>query len=90
VLLPEEADAIDHLLSPLARRGKTLRQPGILALEELNTFWRDDAFHSGRLERLEPRFRLERAAAKGCQLVTEMLDELLQLRECRDFRPYAV
>jgi hypothetical protein len=90
VLLPEEAYAIDHLLSPLASGGQALGQSGILALEKLHPLRRDDALHSGRFETLEPGFGLESAAAEGCQLVTEVFNQLLELRKCRSFRTYAV
>jgi hypothetical protein len=90
VLLPEEPDPIDHLLCPIAGSGEALGQSRVLPLEELNALRRDDPFHSGRFEGLQARLSLEGTAAKGGQLVTEMLDQLLELSKSCDFRSYAV
>jgi hypothetical protein len=90
VLLSEEPDAIDHLLSTFAGGGEALRQAGVLTLEELHALGRHDAFHSGGLEGLQSRFRLQRATSKRSKLVAEVLDQLLELRERGSFRSYAV
>jgi hypothetical protein len=90
VLLPEESDSIDHLLCPIARCGESLGESRVFPLEELNALGRDNPFHSGGFEGLQARLSLEGTAAKGGQLVTEMLDQLLELSKCCDFRSYAV
>jgi hypothetical protein len=90
VLLPEEPDTIDHLLSSFARGSESLGQAGVLSLQGLDALGRDDALHSRRLETLQPRLGLKRATAKRCQLVAKMFDELLQLRKGGSFRSYAV
>ena len=90
MLLPEESDAIDHLLSSFACSSESLGEASVLPLEELDALRRDDSLHSRRLETLQPRFRLKRATSKGCQLVAKMFDELLQLRKGGSFRSYAV
>jgi hypothetical protein len=90
VLLSEKPHTVDHLLSAGSRGLETGVEPRVLALEELNSLRRDNAFHAGCLEAFETRFRLKRSAAKGRELVTEMLDKLLQLREGGYFRTCAV
>jgi hypothetical protein len=90
VLLPEEANAIDHLLSSLARCGEALGKRRVLPLEELYAFRRGHSLDARRLKTLEPSFGLERPPAKGGELVTEVLDELLELCKGCSFRTYAV
>jgi hypothetical protein len=90
VLLSEEPDAVDHLLSSISRGGKTLGEAGILALEELNALGRDDTLHPGRLQSLEPGLGLQSTPAKRGQLVTQVLYEMLELVKRRGFRSYAV
>jgi hypothetical protein len=90
VLLPEEANPVDHLLGAGASRFETAAETGVLPLEELHSLGGDDSFDSARFETLETRLGLERATTKGCQLVTEMLYQLLQLRERGYFRTCAV
>jgi hypothetical protein len=90
VLLPEEANSVDHLLGTGASRFETAAETRVLPLEELHSLGRDGSFDSARFENLETRLRLERAPAKGCQLVTEMLYQLLQLRERGYFRTCVV
>jgi hypothetical protein len=89
VLLPEETDPIDHLLGAVAGRFEAAAQTGVLTLEELNSLRGDHTFDSGRLETLETRLGLQRAPAEGRELVTEMLHQLVQLRERGDFRTCA-
>jgi hypothetical protein len=90
VLLPEEANPVDHLLRSGASRLEAAAETGVFPLEELHALGGDDSFDSGRFQALETRLRLERAPAKGCQLVTEMLHQLLQLRERGYFRTCVV
>jgi hypothetical protein len=90
VLLSEKPHTVDHLLGAGSRGLETGIETRVLALEELNSLRRHDTFHTGCFETLETRFRLKRSAAKGRELVTEMLDELLQLREGGYFRTCAV
>jgi hypothetical protein len=90
VLLSEKPDAIDHLLSPFAGGGEALGQAGVLTLEELHALRGDDAFDSRRFEGLESRLRLQRATSKRSELVAQVLDQLLELRERGSFRSYAV
>jgi hypothetical protein len=90
VLLAEEANPVDHLLSAIARRFEAGVETSVLALQELYPLGRDHAFDSRRLETLEACLRLQRPPSKGRQLVTEMLHQLIQLREGGDFRTCAV
>jgi hypothetical protein len=90
MLLPEKPDAVDHLLSSGTRCIETSGETGILFLEELNALRGDNALHAGRLEALDPRLGLKRATTERCELVTEVLDQHLQLRKCGYFRTYAV
>ena len=90
MLLAEKPNAVNHLLSALTRRRQSFREAGVLALQELDAFRRHDALDASRLQGLEARLGLERASTKGCQLVAEMLDELLELCERRSFRSCAV
>jgi hypothetical protein len=90
MLLPEEAHPIDHLLGARAGGLQTTGETRVLALQELYSLRRDDSFHSGDLETLESSLGLERATSKGGELVTEVLDQQLQLGERRDLRSYAV
>jgi hypothetical protein len=90
VLLSEEANSVDHLLRAGASRFETRGESRVLALEKVYSLGRDHSFHACRLESLEARLGLQRAPAKGRQLVTEMMHQLLQLRERSGFRPYAV
>jgi hypothetical protein len=90
VLLPKEADPIDHLLRARARSLQPTVEAGVFPLEKLNALRRDNALASRCLEPFEPSFCLQRATTEGGELVTQMLDELLELRECCYFRTYAV
>jgi superfamily II helicase len=90
VLLSEKPHAIDHLLSAFAGGGEALGQTGVLTLEELHALRGDDALDSRRLEGLESRLRLQRATSKRSELVAQVLDQLLELRERGSFRSYAV
>jgi hypothetical protein len=90
VLLSEESDPVDHLLGAGAGGLETSGEAGVLALEKLHALRRHDPFDAGDLEAFEARFGLKRAPPEGCQLVAEMLDELLQLTERGSFRSYAV
>jgi hypothetical protein len=90
VLLSEKSDAVDHLLGSRAGSLETRGETGIFALEKLHSLRGNDTLHSGRLQALEPRLGLQRAPAKGSELVAKMLDELLQLTKRGSFRSYAV
>ena len=90
MLLSKEADPIDHLLCTLTSRSQALGQSGILPLEKLHSLGGDYALRSRGFQALEPSFRLQSAASEGCQLLTEVLYQLLELRKCRSFRTYAV
>jgi len=90
VLLSKEPHPIDHLLGAGARGLEASGEAGIFPLEELDALGRNHAFHAGGLQPLEARFRLKRAASKRGELVTEVLDQLLQLTKRRYFRSYAV
>jgi hypothetical protein len=90
VLLPQKPDAVYHLLRSGARRIETVGEACILLLEELNALGGHDSLHSSRLEALDPRLCLKRATTERCELVTEMLDQHLQLRKCGYLRTYAV
>jgi hypothetical protein len=90
VLLPEKAHAIDHLLGSGARGIEAVGETRILFLEKLNALGGYYSLHSGGLEALDPRLRLQRAATERRELVTQMLHQLLQLRERGSFRTYAV
>jgi hypothetical protein len=90
MLLSEKADAVDHLLGSRAGCLEAVVESGILLLKELDALRRDDTFRAGDLEALETSLGLEGAAAERGELVTEMLDELLQLREGGSFRSCAV
>jgi hypothetical protein len=90
VLLSKEPNAIDHLLRPLTRSCESLGQPRVLTLEKLHPLGRYHALYTGRLEGLESGFGLQCATAKRRQLVTKVLDQLLELRKSGSFRTYAV
>ncbi len=90
MLLAQKANAVDHLLGPGARRIEPARESGVLRLKKLNALRGHYSLHAGGLEALDTRLRLQRTAAERGELVTEMLHQLLQLRECGYFRPYAV
>src|SRR6266436_1969740 len=90
MLLSEKANAIDHLLRARTRGIEPAREPRVFLLQELHALRGHNSFHSGRLEVLDARLRLERPTAERGELVTEMLHELLQLRKCGHIRPYAV
>jgi hypothetical protein len=90
MLLPEEAYPVDHLLGAGTSRLETRGESRVFPLEEVDSLRRHDSFHASRLESLEARLGLQCTPAKGGQLVTEMLHQLLQLRKRGGFRPYAV
>jgi hypothetical protein len=90
MLLAQKANTVDHLLGPGACRIEPTRETGVLRLQKVNPLRRHDSLHSGGLETLDARLRLECTAAKRGELVTEMFHQLFQLRECGYFRPYAV
>ena len=90
MLLSEEPDAIDHLLSSRTGSLESTVETGILFLEELDALGRHNALNSGDFQALESSFCLEGAAPKRSELVAQMLDQLLQLREGGPLRSYAV
>lgn len=90
MLLPEKADAIDHLLRSCARGIEPAGETSIFFLQKLNALRGYDSLHSGRLQALDARLRLQRPAAERGELVTEMLHQLLKLRKGGSIRPYAV
>lgn len=90
MLLAEESHAIDHLLCSRPRGFEPTVEAGVLALEVLNALGGDHPLASRRLETLEASLCLESATTKGCELITEMLHELLELGERCCFRSYAV
>jgi hypothetical protein len=90
VLLPKKPDAVDDLLSPRTRGVEAGGEAGVLALQELHALGRDHSLDSSGFEALEPRLGLKGATPERSQLVTEMLDQLLQLRKGSYLRPYAV
>jgi len=89
VLLPQEANTLEHLPRPAPRRVEPFRQESVLALELLYALRGDRARSAARVELLDLRFRLQRSAAETRELVTQMTHELLELGECF-FRTYAV
>jgi hypothetical protein len=90
MLLAEKPNAVDHLLRPRARCIEAGGETGVLALQKLDALRRDYSLHSSGLEALESGLGLEGATPKRGELVTEVMDELLELRESRDLRPCAV
>jgi hypothetical protein len=90
VLLPEKPDAIDDLLSPRTGRVEAGGEAGVLALQELNALGGDYSLDSSGFEAFQPRLGLQGPTPEGSQLVTKMLDQLLQLRKGGYLRPYAV
>jgi hypothetical protein len=90
MLLTQEADAVDHLLGPRARGIESARESGVLLLQVLDALGGDYSLHSRRFEGLDAGLGLQRAAAERGELVTEVLHQLLQLREGGCFRTYAV
>jgi len=89
MLLSEKANPIDHLLRACTRGIEPAREPRVLLLQKLHALRGHDSLHSGRLQVLDARLRLQRPTAERGELVTEMLHELLQLRKCGNIRPYA-
>ncbi len=90
MLLPQKANAVDHLLGSRARGIEPARESGVLCLQKLNALGGHDSLHSGGLQALDARLRLQSTAAERGELVTEMLHQLLQFRERGSFRTYAV
>jgi hypothetical protein len=90
VLLPEKSDAVDDLLGARTRCVETSGESGVFALEILNALRRDDSLHSRRLETLEPRLGLQCAASKGRELITEVMNQLLELGKGGYLRPCVV
>jgi hypothetical protein len=90
VLLSEETNAVDYLLGAGPCGFETAGESGVLALQKLDALGGHDSLHPRHLETLEARLGLQRPTSEGRQLVTEMLDQLLQLRKCGSFRTYAV
>src|SRR5688500_15597293 len=90
MLLSEKANAIDHLLCTCSCRVEPVSEAGVFPLQVLNTLGRDDSLHSRRLQTLQPRLSLQSAAPEGSELVTQVLHELLELREGGYLRPCAV
>ncbi len=89
MLLAQKANAVDHLLGSRSRGIQPARESGVLSLKKLNALGGHDALHSRGLEALDARLRLHSTAAKRGELVTEVLHQLLQLRERGSFRTYA-
>jgi hypothetical protein len=90
VLLPQKPNTVDHLLGTSTRCFETSGESGVLALEVLYALGRYYSLHSRRLEGLEPRLGLQRAASKRRELITEVMNQLLELRESRYLRPCVV
>jgi hypothetical protein len=90
MLLPQESNAVDHLLRSGTRGIEAVGEPRVLFLEELNTLGGHHSLYARRLQAFDARLGLQSTAAEGCELVTKMLDQHLQLRERGYFRTYAV
>jgi hypothetical protein len=82
MLLTKEPDTIQHLPGASARCFKPSLQLCVLALESVHVLGIDSLSPRCTREELDPRFGVERAAAKRRELVPQMSDELLELAEC--------
>jgi len=64
MLLPEKANAIDHLLRSRTRGIETAGESGVLFLQKLYALGGHDPLYSGRFQALDARFRLQRPTAE--------------------------
>jgi hypothetical protein len=81
VLLPKKANAIEHLASSAASFFETQLQIRVLPLELFDSF-RARARCAGRgLERFNSRLGVKRAAAERRELVTEVTNQLVEIRK---------
>lgn len=90
MLLPEEADAIENLAGSGARRFEALFQLGVFHLQFFHALGADAHAARGRIDRLDSRLRLKRAATEARQLIAKMANELLKLVEGKRVRTFAV
>jgi hypothetical protein len=83
VLLPKETNAIEHLTSSVPSFFKTQLQVRVLSLEFCDSFRARARRAGGRLESFDSRLSVKCAAAERRQLVTEVTDELVEIRKRR-------
>ncbi len=87
MLLAEEADTLEHDLRPAARGIESPSEIHVLGLELSDA---DARATCTVLEGFQMPFSLDRAAAKGSELVTQVVHELLELLQGYEFRSFAV
>ncbi len=81
MLLAQKTDAIEHLPGAAAGFFEAHPQVGVLALELVDSLGACPGNAGRALECLHSRFCVQGAPAKRRQLVAEMLDESLEVRE---------
>ena len=90
MLLPEEANPVEHLTGSRAGSLESFPELGVLTLELFNSLGSHLAAPTRSLDCLHPGFGLQSATAKAGQLVAKMADELLKLVKCFHVRTIAV
>ena len=86
-MLAEEADALEHDFRPAARGIEPPPEVHVLSLELGNA---GAGSACTVFEGFEMPLGLDRAAAKGSELVTQVVHELLELLQGYEFRSFAV
>lgn len=81
MLLPEKANAIEHLSRPRARCLEAPLEVGVFLFELVHSLRIHARPTRRRVESLHPRLGLKGAAAERRQLVAEMPNQLLKLPE---------
>jgi hypothetical protein len=64
VLLLQESDSVDYLLSACTRGLEPTRESSVFTLQKLDALRRNDSLYSRRLQALETRLGLKRATTK--------------------------
>ncbi len=86
-MLAEKAHALEHDFRPTARGVEPPPEVHVLGLELGDT---EAGSACTVLEGFEMPFSLDRAPAKGSELVTQVVHELLELLQGYEFRSFAV
>ena len=90
MLLPQEANAIEHLARPGTSGFKPFFQLGVLHLEPLHPLGMHARATRSGLERFYSCFGVKSTPAESCKLVAEVSHELLQIFKSFELRTFAV
>jgi hypothetical protein len=90
MLLAKKANTVEHLPRSRARGFEALFQVRVFPFQTLHTLGIHPCAAGRGFELLHTSFSLKRATPESCELVSEMMDELLKLLECLNLRTFVV